>query len=338
MATGHADKSSTRGRAHLTRCQRAPLSAPSPDFWVAPPAVTALLLVLMASVALFFSSPFLAQASEDTPKPLFWQVQHPDHPVPVYLFGSLHFGDDSFYPLPDTVLRAYESSEFLAVELDVSKVGPQRMRATLDRLGRYPSGVQLSERIGPALWSQLAQASQRLGVEIESIVHLRPWLAALQLVSLQVAHSDYQAGRGIDRYFMDLAAGDKPVKPLETLEQQLALFAGMTEGEQSAFLEHTLADLEKTGPQLDRMARAWREGNRRDLEAVILGAFDRRDSFSQTLYERVFKTRNDAMADAVESYLGARQRVFLVVGIGHLIGEDGLVEGLRRAGYSVERL
>lgn len=271
-------------------------------------------------------------------RPLLWRVQHQDRPEPVYLFGALHFGDDSFFPLPDAVLEAYRQSDLLAVELDVSRVGPHRVRATLDRMGRYPSGVQLSERIAPALWEQLSLASERLGLDAESIVHLRPWLAALQLVNLQVARSDYEAGQGIDRYFLDMAEGKKPVEPLETLEQQLSLFAGMTEGEQSAFLEHTLEDLEATGPQLQRMARAWREGDRSDLESVILGAFDRADPFSQTLYQRVFKTRNEAMASAVESYLAARQRVFLVVGIGHLIGPDGLVDNLRQAGYRVEQL
>ncbi len=277
-------------------------------------------------------------ANSDVARPLLWRVQHRDRPEPVYLFGALHFGDDSFFPLPDSVLEAYDESDLLAVELDVSRVGPDRVRATLDRMGRYPSGVQLSERIGPALWEQLSRASERLGVDAESIVHLRPWLAALQLVNLQVARSDYEAGQGIDRYFLSKAAGTKPVEPLETLEQQLSLFADMTEGEQSAFLEHTLQDLEATGPQLRRMARAWREGDRDDLESVILGAFDRSDAFSQTLYRRVFKTRNEAMVDAVESYLSARQKVFLVVGIGHLIGPDGLVDSLQHAGYRVEQL
>lgn len=271
-------------------------------------------------------------------RPLLWRVQYQDRPEPVYLFGALHFGDDSFFPLPDSVLEAYRQSDLLAVELDVSRLGPHQMRATLDRMGRYPSGVQLSERIGPALWEQLSLASERLGLDAESIVHLRPWLAALQLVNLQVARSDYEAGQGIDRYFLDMAEGDKPIEPLETLEEQLSLFAGMTEGEQNAFLEHTLEDLEGTGPQLRRMARAWREGDRSDLESVILGAFDRADPFSQTLYQRVFKTRNEAMANAVESYLAARQRVFLVVGIGHLIGPDGLVANLRQSGYRVEQL
>lgn len=278
------------------------------------------------------------ESGETASRPLLWRVQHPAQPEPVYLFGALHFGDDSFFPLPDKVLDAYQDSDVLAVELDVSRVGPERMHATLDRMGRYPSGVQLSERIAPALWEQLSQASERLGLQTESIVHLRPWLAALQLVNLQVARSDYRAGQGVDRYFLDLAKGQKPVEPLETLEQQLSLFAGMTEVEQSAFLEHTLEDLEATGPQLRRMARAWREGDRSDLESVILGAFDREDPFSHTLYQRVFKTRNEAMASAVESYLSAQQRVFLVVGIGHLIGPDGLVDNLRQAGYRVERL
>lgn len=281
------------------------------------------------------------EAAAGAPKesrPLLWRVQREGVTEPVYLFGALHFGDDSFFPLPQRVLEAYHDSDVLAVELDVTRLGPERMRATLDRMGRYPSGVQLSERIAPALWEQLSQAGKRLGLETESMVHLRPWLAALQLVNLQVAQSDYRAGQGVDRYFLTLADGDKPVEPLETLEQQLALFADMSEGEQTAFLEHTLHDLEHTGPQLRRMARAWRDGDRGDLESVILGAFDRQDAFSQTLYQRVFKTRNAAMADAVESYLSARQRVFLVVGIGHLIGPDGLVESLRQAGYRVEPL
>lgn len=281
---------------------------------------------------------FPAHLQDSTNRPLMWRVQHQDRPEPVYLFGALHFGDDSFFPLPDAVLDAYRESDLLAVELDVSKVGPDRMRATLERMGRYPSGVQLSERIGPVLWEQLSQASKRLGVDAESIVHLRPWLAALQLVNLQVERSDYDAGQGIDRYFLTMAGDEKPVEPLETLEQQLSLFADMTEGEQNTFLEHTLEDLEATGPQLRRMARAWREGDRADLESVILGAFDRPDAFSQTLYRRVFKTRNEAMTDAVEAYLFSRQRVFLVVGIGHLIGPDGLVDNLRQAGYRVEQL
>ncbi len=279
-----------------------------------------------------------APLGDSVVRPLLWRVQHQNRPEPVYLFGALHFGDDSFFPLPETVLNAYRESDLLAVELDVSRVGPDRMRATLERMGRYPSGVQLSERIGPALWEQLSQASERLGLDAESIVHLRPWLAALQLVNLQVARSNYDAGQGIDRYFLNMAGDEKPVEPLETLEQQLSLFADMTEGEQNTFLEHTLEDLETTGPQLRRMARAWREGDRADLESVILGAFDRPDEFSQTLYRRVFKTRNEAMADAVEAYLSARQRVFLVVGIGHLIGPDGLVDNLRQAGYRVEQL
>ncbi|WP_347329733.1 TraB/GumN family protein [Marinimicrobium locisalis] len=299
--------------------------------------MSALLLLLWGLLSLVFSAGVLADNPAQS-QPLLWRVQTSEHSVPVYLFGSLHFGDDSFYPLPSPVIEAYQTSDLLAVELDVSNVEPRRMRATLDRLGRYPSGVELSERIDAELWSQLTRASERLGMDAESIVHLRPWLAALQLVNLQVARSNYQAGQGIDRYFMDLAANTKPVKPLETLEQQLALFAGMTEEEQRAFLEHTLADLEATGPQLDRMAQAWREGDQADLEAVILGAFDRQDPFSQTLYERVFKTRNEAMIGAVKTYLGERQQAFVVVGIGHLIGRDGLVEGLRHSGYSVERL
>ena len=276
--------------------------------------------------------------SASPPEPLLWRVHAPDSEHVVYLFGSLHFGDDSFFPLPDKVLEAYRASEVLAVELDLTQTDTETLRATLARTGRYPSHVQIAERIGPELWEQLTQASQRLGLEKEFFVHVRPWLAALQLVNMQVIRSDYLAGQGVDRYFLDMAKGEKRIEPLETVDQQLRLFAGMDEVEQRAFLAHTLNDLEATGPQLRRMARAWREGRREDLEAVILGAFAADDPFTQELYRKIFKTRNDSMMEAVKGYLKTRQPVFFVVGIGHLIGPDGLVDGLRHGGYRVERL
>ena len=48
--------------------------------------------------------------------------------------------------------------------------------------------------------------------------------------------------------------------------------------------------------------------------------------------------RNLGMRDKAVQWLTAGDKVFFAVGAAHLVGEGGLVELLRSAGYSVEQL
>ena len=46
--------------------------------------------------------------------------------------------------------------------------------------------------------------------------------------------------------------------------------------------------------------------------------------------------RNDGMLEAAIEYLESGETVFYAVGLAHLLAEDGLVNTLRDAGYTVE--
>jgi len=55
------------------------------------------------------------------------------------------------------------------------------------------------------------------------------------------------------------------------------------------------------------------------------------------IYEKLFFSRNRNMADQIERLLKEKKRPFVVIGAGHLLGKDGVVEILRRKGYRVEQ-
>ena len=56
-------------------------------------------------------------------------------------------------------------------------------------------------------------------------------------------------------------------------------------------------------------------------------------------YTKAMETeRNAQMVVAAENYLESGQTVFYVVGLAHLLAEDGLVNALRQAGYTVEQV
>ncbi|MDQ2075696.1 TraB/GumN family protein [Marinimicrobium sp. ABcell2] len=288
---------------------------------------------LILSLLSLFSAPSFGA------EPALWRVEQPQSGARLYLFGSLHFGAESFYPLPGRVLAAYQESDVLAVELDSDSLPPNLARQAVRRLGQYSENRNLSQHLDPELWFQLQHQSQALGLDPEQWLNIKPWLAALQLVSLQVSLSGYQQSLGLDSYFLGLARADQntEIRELETLEQQLALFAGLSERQQNDFLARTLQDFDAGSAYLSALAQAWQVGDVEALEKAVLGAFNEED-YSQKLYHRVFRLRNKAMVEVLDGYLNQGEKVFLVVGVGHLLGEDGLVNLLGQQGYRVSRV
>lgn len=280
----------------------------------------------------------LAASVSANSTPLLWRLDNPETGARVYLFGALHYGAENFYPLPDSVLAAYQSARILAVELDLDALSPQQVWQITGQQGHYPRGQQLSETLPPALWSKLTERARSLGLEPDRLLPLQPWLAALQLVNLQVSASKFDQRLGLDRYFLKRAKRDaKEVHQLETLEQQMALFSSLSPENQADFLAQTLREFDAGQEQLTHLAQAWRKGDEQALVESILGAFDDQ-AFSKHLYEEVFVQRNRVMAAAVSNYLSEGDQVFFVVGVGHLVGSGGLVALLEARGYSAERL
>ncbi|TQV73442.1 TraB/GumN family protein [Exilibacterium tricleocarpae] len=269
--------------------------------------------------------------------PLLWRVSSQTSAGQVYLLGSIHFGHPSLYPLPPPVMDAYHDAEALAVELDLEAVDPHHAARLMQAQGRYPAGVTLRDTLGPPTWQRLRQVCEDLGVDVERFLQVKPWLVAVQLVSLQMLQTDYRKELGVDRHFLRLARGEKPILELETLEEQLAIFGQFSDREQYVFLKQTLDAHERGQAHLDIIAAGWRAGDREALAATVLAAFDSEDVGAR-LYRLVFSERNARMASAAVGFLARNERVFMVAGVGHMLGEEGIVARLDRAGYRVEQV
>jgi uncharacterized protein YbaP (TraB family) len=56
------------------------------------------------------------------------------------------------------------------------------------------------------------------------------------------------------------------------------------------------------------------------------------------LYNKVIIERNRRWLAQVERVLAQDEKVLLVVGAAHLLGEDGLIEALKARSYAVEQM
>ncbi len=270
---------------------------------------------------------------------LLWRVQseqQAEDSVPVYLFGSIHYGRESFYPLPEFIDSAFLGSEILAVELNVRDIDAESAHRALARHGRYSGARNLKADLPGADWNLLDRSCKKLGLEVSQFMNLKPWLVATQLLGVQIQNSGFSQSLGIDQHFLSRASEHEIIE-LETLDLQLSLLGSMRRDDQLLFLRQSLLDIDDNPAYLNYLADAWFEGEESKLSEMILGAFQQ-EAAGRRLYQSLFVDRNINMTRALEAFVRNNQSVFMVVGVGHLLGRDGVVAQLKARNYRVERV
>lgn len=252
----------------------------------------------------------------------------------VYVLGSIHVANHKLYPLDPRILEAFDQSDVLITETELTPTAKARALALLQDAGTYPPPDSLSAHLDEKTRAALEAALTKRGLAYESFKVMRPWLLSLVLTTIDLNTLGYRADLGIDEHFRAKAAR-KHMAAIESVEQQVAVFKDMPEAVQLATLRQTLEQLSDLEREVNQAFDAWRAGNAAALDALMLAPM--RKEFPK-LYERVFVERNRRMADAIEKYLEGNGAVFVVVGSGHLVGPHSVLSILKQRGHKSQQL
>jgi hypothetical protein len=157
------------------------------------------------------------------------------------------------------------------------------------------------------------------------------------LQSLELLKLGFDPNYGIDKYFLSKAAEKKKILELEGLDYQIDLLSKLSDREQELFLLYTLKDLGTLSQELDKLTQAWISGDTKGLESIMIRSVVE-DKKLSSVYEKVIPERNRNMASKMEVFLQGKETYFVVVGAGHLVGNQGMIEILKGKGYFVEQL
>jgi uncharacterized protein YbaP (TraB family) len=288
---------------------------------------TAAMALLMG---LLWCAPASAAAPSDAPLHTFWSVKG-EHNT-VYLLGSVHVLKPADSDLPAAALRAYQDAGALVMELDLNNLDASQLTGSGLELESLPEGETLQHVLGPRGYARFLEHAKPLGLDPELFSHDQPWFVAVAIEQLELTRLGFEAGSGVDEQFAQRAQADhKPIVALETLDEQLGLFAHLSLPQQSRFLLYTLDDTDDAARQVDTVVDAWRRGDTLALER-LLG-----ESYSEfpELYRLLTTDRNRRWLPTLQRLLHDSQDYLVIVGALHLVGKDGIVELLRQGGYEV---
>lgn len=288
---------------------------------------------------------FCSYAVAENDKAFFWQVttgQPGSVRATVYLMGSIHFADQSFYPLRAEIEQAFDRSDYLAVELDVNALDHDVYNRFISQKGLYPEGKSIKDAVSDETWQQLRQRLRQLNVSYEAVKNYKPGVLVLTMTAIQVMQMGLDPQLGIDIHFLVKAAQQpkKQVIELETLEQQLNLFIDIPDGD--LLLKESLYSMAESESMMTDMVSYWKKGDENAMGKLLFeDSLNDYPAFA-TIYDSLFYARNQKMVSKIEQMLkqdgAAGKSYFVVVGSGHLIGKKGIVNALREKGYKIKRL
>lgn len=254
----------------------------------------------------------------------------------VYILGSIHLAKPELYPLDKDIIKAYNTSDVLVVEVDISSSkAVSQMQKAMRHLGSYPKGKSLKTELSAKTYKALQEYTNKTGISIRLLQKLKPWLVMLQLSTVQMQRLGYSTEIGIDQYFLNRAKKDKKdILSLETIEEQMALLSKDDKDFQDRLLFYALKDMHELEPMLESMYKSWKTGDA-DSFSKIMSLSIENDPSMREIYNKLITKRNYMMTQKIENLLKTKKDYFVVVGSGHVVGKEGIVDLLKKRGYKV---
>jgi len=271
---------------------------------------------------------------------MLWQVS--DSNSSVYLLGSVHFADPTFYPLDTAITNAFDRSDELAVELDMSDTAVFMQIAQQSELrGKLPAGQSLAQVLPRDVKKQLDSICASWYLAPEVLYGFKPWSAAMTLSSVAIMRLGFDPNLGIDFYFLRRAKeSKKKVVSLESAEDQIAVLVGegLPDSLGIYYLKSTVSQMQLMDSSVTLMMGAWLKGNDSLFREAMYMEPDTDSLLEAQIEELVYISRNRKMADSIASFLTQDRKVFIVVGAAHMAGKgDNVLKLLRDKGLTVEQ-
>lgn len=292
---------------------------------------------LIAPFALLLAAPACAQTAPAAPAatrdadPALWVVKDKD--TTIYLFGTIHVLQPGLSWFDEGVKKAFDQSNQVVLEM----VMPDKdtMQALVLKKGLAHDGTTLTQKLPEAKRAAYAKALADLGMPANAFDAMEPWLAATNLSLLPLMKLGYDVGNGPEQTITKAAAdAGKPVTGLETAEQQLGFFDGLSMPAQVAFLSSTIDEMPKLDATMKSMVASWAKGDPDALGRTLNDDLEASPEVKQTL----LVDRNKRWADWIDARMKQPGVVFMAVGAGHLAGDQSVLVQLRAHHLKAKRV
>ncbi len=272
-------------------------------------------------------------AAQSANAQLLWEITGKGIDKPSYILGSHHAVPFNYCDSIPGLMNAFDQVDYVIGEFDMVKMGEMTYEQiqNMQRMMMMPADtVLLSLFSGEEKELLDAYLKKTVGAELQMFSAMKPMtiMVTVQNKILTDIIPDNASMTTIDKYMQTLAMSKgKNVGGLETMDYQMSLLYGNSLEEQAdALLEMARASNSKE--LLVELTAAYKSQDIGKLWAVF------KEQMTSYEYDSFITVRNDNWEKQMKELIPAQSSLF-VVGAGHLPGEKGMINLLKKAGYKV---
>ena len=280
-----------------------------------------------------------AQAGNKQETGLLWKISGNKLEQPSYLFGTHHLVQLSYLENIDGVEEAFMATEQAVGEVDMNNMGEMQMQLMMASI--MPDGESYQDLMNEDDRALLdATLQEYVGAGLSQFGQMKPAMlnTLLSVMMYKKFYPSEEDGLSMDEYFQKKANGlTRPTLGLETVQDQIdVLFGSQSIERQAESLLCTIKNIDYGKKQMDKLMTAYYA---QDLTAMAkLYEEDDADNpcpSTQEEKDELNKERNQVWMEKLPEMMSNKSS-FIAVGCLHLVGQDGLINQLRNAGYKVE--
>jgi uncharacterized protein YbaP (TraB family) len=253
----------------------------------------------------------------------------------VYLAGSVHLLTAKESALPPAFDKAYADADALVMEVDMDDLDEGAVQGWILEHGMFADEGTLKSTLGDGLYARAEQEGNKLGLPIEALQLMEPWLLAMTFSQLEYLKLGFDPEQGVEKQLARKAARDhKSITGFETMEEQLGMLDGLSYSDQARFLDMTLEEMDGMEKETNAMLGAWRNGDAKKLGDLLGEEY----KVAPSLYRMLVSDRNSRWMPELEKLLKGDNDYLVVVGALHLVGNGGLLELAKARGYAPKQM
>ena len=251
----------------------------------------------------------------------------------AYLFGSVHLlppNIDWHSPDVDAALKA---SDVFVFEAPMGAEGQAQTEAFVRANGMLPANEALPSLLDARARKNYREAIAAAHADPATLVHMRPWLAAIVMETSALQASRYSRAGGVDLQLWDYAnAQHRKIDTFETIAEQLALLMPKDQKLEKEEFEAELKEVKTSSGEIGALVDAWCDGRIAEVARLMNKGLSTTPGAMKLLID----DRNVRWAKRLDAMLAEPHTYFVTVGAGHLGGPHGLPALLKARGYKIE--
>ena len=288
------------------------------------------LLVLSVLVLFVSSCNSSKSASKSTAAPklensLLWKISGNGIEKPSYLYGTIHLTCD--YKYTDKLKKAFDETDRLVLEIDMTD---PKLQANMMKLIFMKEGKTIQGLMNEEDYQTLSDFfKEQVGINLKMFNTMKPFAITATLTSKMAVCDN---GTAYETEFMKIAKEqEEDVIGLETIEDQMNVFDKIPYEEQlKSLVEMATTGMEESKKSFEEMTKYY---NAEDLEGLLSVMTEQ--GLEADFQESLVDQRNRNWIPLIEN-ITKEAPAFIGVGALHLPGEQGVINLLRKQGYTVE--